>query len=97
MLLRELRRRGCLTAVVSASRHGRAVVTSAGLMHLFDVVVDGEDLARFALPGKPDPAMFLRAAKLLHVPAAQAAAPRAAGARPRPPVPAEEPLFNPAG
>ncbi|NUS03744.1 MAG: hydrolase, partial [Nonomuraea sp.] len=40
-LLHELRRRGCRTAAVSASRHGRAVVSSAGLTHLFDALVDG--------------------------------------------------------
>lgn len=64
-LLHELRRRGCRTAVVSASRNCRAVVSSAGLLHLFDVVVDGNDTARLGLPGKPDPALFLEAARRL--------------------------------
>ncbi|MFB4294639.1 HAD family hydrolase [Nonomuraea sp. ATR24] len=72
-LLHELRRRGCRTAVVSASRHCRAVVTSAGLIHLFDVLVDGNDAARLGLPGKPDPALFLEAAGRMELTAAEAA------------------------
>ncbi|SEM27361.1 HAD family hydrolase [Nonomuraea pusilla] len=72
-LLHELRRRGCRTAVVSASRHCRAVVASAGLSHLFDVVVDGNDSARLGLPGKPDPALFLEAARRLDLRPAETA------------------------
>jgi beta-phosphoglucomutase family hydrolase len=72
-LLHELRRRGCRTAVVSASRHCRAVVASAGVLHLFDVLVDGDDAARLGLAGKPDPALFLEAARRLELPAAEAA------------------------
>ncbi|MEV6156610.1 HAD-IA family hydrolase [Nonomuraea sp. NPDC052129] len=64
-LLHELRQRGCRTAVVSASRHCRAVISSAGLTHLFDVLVDGNEAARLSLPGKPDPALFLEAAQRL--------------------------------
>ncbi|NUR82709.1 MAG: HAD hydrolase-like protein, partial [Nonomuraea sp.] len=67
-LLHELRRRGCRTAAVSASRHGRAVVSSAGLTHLFDALVDGEDAATAGLPAKPDPALFLEAARRLELP-----------------------------
>ncbi|MFD1542732.1 HAD family hydrolase [Nonomuraea guangzhouensis] len=72
-LLRELRRRGCRTAVVSASRNCRAVISSAGLMHLFDVLVDGTEAARLGLPGKPDPALFLDAAHRLELPAGEVA------------------------
>ncbi|WP_080046801.1 HAD family hydrolase [[Actinomadura] parvosata] len=72
-LLHELRRRGCRAAAVSASKHCRLVVASAGLMHLFDVVVDGNDSARLGLPGKPDPALFLEAARRLGVAAEEAA------------------------
>ncbi|SDK62220.1 haloacid dehalogenase superfamily, subfamily IA, variant 3 with third motif having DD or ED [Nonomuraea maritima] len=67
-LLHELRRRGCRTGAVSASRHGRAVVAPSGLQHLFDVLVDGNDLAALGLPGKPDPALFLEAARRLELP-----------------------------
>ncbi|MGP3937703.1 HAD family hydrolase [Nonomuraea sp. KM88] len=72
-LLHELRRRGARTAVVSASRHCRAVVASAGLMHLFDAVVDGDDAAGLGLPGKPDPALFLEASHRLQVSATEVA------------------------
>ncbi|GGU95356.1 hydrolase [Streptomyces litmocidini] len=52
-------------AAVSASRHARALIGAAGLAGLLTVTVDGEDAARLRLPGKPDPALFLRAADLL--------------------------------
>ncbi|MFI6743938.1 HAD-IA family hydrolase [Nonomuraea sp. NPDC050451] len=68
VLLHELRQRGCRTGVVSASRHCHAVVSSAGLLHLFDVVLGGEDAAELGLPGKPDPALFLEAARRLELP-----------------------------
>ncbi|TDD39345.1 HAD family hydrolase [Nonomuraea terrae] len=72
-LLHELRRRGCRTGVVSASRHCRAIVASAGLLHLFDVLVDGNDMAELGLPGKPDPSLFLEAARRLELPASAVA------------------------
>lgn len=72
-LLHELRRRGCRTAVVSASRHCHAVISSSGLIHLFDALVDGNDAARLGLPGKPDPSLFAEAARRLGVPAAEVA------------------------
>ncbi|MET9886676.1 HAD-IA family hydrolase [Streptomyces sp. NPDC006430] len=52
-------------AAVSASRHARPLLEAAGLLELFDLVVDGTDAARLALPGKPDPALFLEAARRL--------------------------------
>lgn len=64
-LLHDLRRRGARTAVVSASRHCAQVVTAAAVASLFDVLVDGNDAARLGLPGKPDPALFLEAARRL--------------------------------
>ncbi|MEU8246644.1 HAD-IA family hydrolase [Nonomuraea sp. NPDC048916] len=73
VLLHELRRRGCRTAVVSASRHCRAIVSSAGVLWLFDELVDGDDSARLGLPGKPDPALFLEAARRLGLPAGEMA------------------------
>ncbi|MFI7129909.1 HAD family hydrolase [Nonomuraea sp. NPDC050153] len=72
-LLHELRHRGARTAAVSASLHGRKLVTSAGVLHLFDLVVDGNDAALMNLPGKPDPALFLEAARRLALPAVRAA------------------------
>ncbi|MGW0805796.1 HAD family hydrolase [Nonomuraea sp. NPDC002799] len=72
-LLHELRRRGARTAAVSASLHGRKLVGSAGVMHLFDLMVDGNDAALMNLPGTPDPALFLETARRLDLPAARVA------------------------
>ncbi|MFI7703713.1 HAD family hydrolase [Nonomuraea sp. NPDC049480] len=69
-LLHELRRRGARTAAVSASLHGRKLVNSAGVSHLFDVLIDGNDAALMNLPGMPDPALFLEAARRLNLPPA---------------------------
>ncbi|MGW4792064.1 HAD family hydrolase [Nonomuraea sp. NPDC004297] len=72
-LLHELRRRGARTAAVSAGLHGCRLIGSAGLTHLFDLVVDGNDAALLNLPGTPDPALFLEAVRRLDLPAAGAA------------------------
>ena len=40
---------------------------TAGIIDLFDAVVDGIDAEALALPGKPDPAIFLTAPRLLGV------------------------------
>jgi beta-phosphoglucomutase family hydrolase len=66
-VVRALRRQGVATAVVSGSRHCTEVLRAAGLTQLFDVQVDGIDAARLSLPGKPDPATFLEAARRLNV------------------------------
>lgn len=50
-------------AVVSASRNCALVLESAGLTGLVDVVVDGVVADELGLPGKPDPATFLEAAR----------------------------------
>ena len=66
--IRRLRARGVPVAIVSASRNCRAVLEAAGLTELFDERVDGEEAARLGLPGKPDPALFIEAARRLGVP-----------------------------
>ncbi|HYJ68823.1 MAG TPA: HAD-IA family hydrolase [Nocardioidaceae bacterium] len=65
-LVTDLRRLGLGVAVVSASRHCRTVLAAAGLSALFPVRVDGVDADRLGLPGKPDPAIFLEAARRLN-------------------------------
>ncbi|MGI5479761.1 HAD family hydrolase [Streptomyces lavendofoliae] len=72
-LLGALRAAGVPLAAASASRHAREVLASARVLDLFDAVVDGVDAARLRLPGKPDPALFLEAARLLAVPPADCA------------------------
>jgi beta-phosphoglucomutase family hydrolase len=66
--VRSLRSHGVPCAAVSASRHCREVLRRAGIEGLFAVRVDGVDAARLALPGKPDPAVFLEAARRLGSP-----------------------------
>ncbi|HUY23489.1 MAG TPA: beta-phosphoglucomutase family hydrolase [Acidimicrobiales bacterium] len=68
-----VRRTGVPTAVVSASENCMAVLRSAGITGLFDVVVDGRVAAGHHLAGKPAPDTFLWAAGALGVPAARAA------------------------
>lgn len=72
-LLRGLRSRGYLTAVVSSSRNCAAVLDAAGMQNLFDARVDGTDLERFGLRGKPAPDMFREAARRLEVAPSRAA------------------------
>jgi len=72
-LLRRLRAGGVPVALVTASRNAEAMLASADLVGVFDVVVDGERAAELGLPGKPDPAMFLQAALELGVDPARAA------------------------
>jgi beta-phosphoglucomutase family hydrolase len=68
----DARARGVRTAIVSSSQNCAAVLDAAGLTQLFDVRVDGVDLRRLGLPGKPAPDMFLEAARRLKTPPARA-------------------------
>lgn len=62
--VRRVREAGLKTAVASSSRNARAVLEASGLADLFDVVVDGTDLAgEDSLTGKPAPDLFLEAAR----------------------------------
>nr|WP_189823839.1 HAD-IA family hydrolase [Streptomyces finlayi] len=72
-LLRALRRAGMPLAAASASRHARELLTRAGVLSLFDALVDGGEAARLGLPGKPAPDLFLEAARRLGVPAPRTA------------------------
>jgi trehalose 6-phosphate phosphatase len=66
--IRNVRARGLKTALITSSRHGRAVLKLAGITDLFDAIVDGVDADRHRLAGKPDPGIYLAAASLLSVP-----------------------------
>ncbi|MFB8032897.1 HAD family hydrolase [Streptomyces sp. NPDC056004] len=72
-LLHALRRGRMACAAVSASRHATGLMTAAGVIGLFRSVVDGNEAHRLGLAGKPDPALFLEAARRLDVPARDAA------------------------
>lgn len=72
-LLVELRDRQVPTAAISASRNCAEVLAAAGVEHLFDARVDGVVAAELSLEGKPDPAVFLEAARRLGVDPARTA------------------------
>lgn len=61
--LHALRSAGLRTAVFTSSRNGEAVLRRAGLEDLFEARVDGITAADLELPGKPDPAVVLEAAR----------------------------------
>lgn len=64
-MVRRARAAGLRTGVVTASRHRAEVMAGAEIDDLFDAYVDGNDAAALQLAGKPDPAMFLEAARRL--------------------------------
>lgn len=66
-LLTKLRRVGVRIAVASSSKNCGAILSAAGFVHLIDARVDGVDAEELGLPGKPDPALFLEAARRLGV------------------------------
>ncbi|MGQ4388655.1 HAD family hydrolase [Streptomyces sp. SAS_270] len=72
-LVRALRRAGVPRAAASASRHAGELLARAGVLDLFDVLVDGGEAARLGLPGKPQPDLFLEAVRRLGVPVGRAA------------------------
>ena len=62
-LTRTLRAEGVKTAVVSSSNNCAAVLDAASIAQLFDARVDGKDVKRLKLKGKPAPDAFLEAAR----------------------------------
>ena len=50
-----------LIALGSASKNARPILEKVKILHLFDAIVDGNDVTN----AKPDPEVFVRAAKLL--------------------------------
>jgi beta-phosphoglucomutase family hydrolase len=67
-----LRDRGYKTAVVSSSTNCADVLKAARIESLIDVRIDGEIATDLNLAGKPEPDMFLAAAKQLGVEASRA-------------------------
>jgi beta-phosphoglucomutase family hydrolase len=67
LFVKEARRAGLKTAVVSSSANTEQILESAGISDLFDARVDGVVIAREKLNGKPAPDSFLRGAELLGV------------------------------
>ena len=65
--VRRLAAAGRRVAIISASRNATEVLSTAGVLGLFEVKVDGVDSTALGLAGKPDPAIFLEAARCLGV------------------------------
>ena len=61
--LRYLKDKGQLIALGSASKNARPILEKTGIINLFDAIVDGNDVTN----AKPDPEVFLQAAKKLNV------------------------------
>ena len=62
-VLKYLKEKGQLIALGSASKNARPILEKTGIESYFDVIVDGNDVTN----AKPNPEVFLIAAKLLHV------------------------------
>lgn len=62
--LLELKERGIKLAVASSSRNARLILQKVGLNKMFDAIVDGNDIKS----SKPDPEVFILAAKAVGEP-----------------------------
>jgi beta-phosphoglucomutase len=62
-VLEHIREKNQLIALGSASKNARPILEKINLLHWFDAIVDGNDVSN----AKPDPEVFLRAARLLNV------------------------------
>jgi trehalose 6-phosphate phosphatase len=65
--IRKMEARNKRVAVISSSRNAKEVLEAAGVLSLFHVIVDGIESAKHGLKGKPEPDIFLDAAKRLNV------------------------------
>ena len=64
-LVRRLAEREVRLAVVTGSRHADELLEAAGIRGLFEVKIGGGEASDLGLPGKPDPATLLEAARRL--------------------------------
>ena len=64
-LVRELRKQGIKTAVVTSSHNCETILRSAGITELFESRIDGVISDRLQLKGKPAPDTYLKAAEQL--------------------------------
>ena len=61
-ILEYIKEKKQLIALGSASKNARPILEKVNILHLFDAIVDGNDV----INAKPDPEVFVRAAKLLN-------------------------------
>ena len=66
-LLEQLKKDNIRIGVASSSKNAKSVLEAAGLMHFIETRVDGVVSAETGLKGKPEPDIFLTAAKNLGV------------------------------
>jgi beta-phosphoglucomutase len=62
-ILKYLKENSQKIALGSASKNARPILEKTGILHYFDAIVDGNDVAN----AKPDPEVFLQAAKLIGI------------------------------
>ena len=62
-ILEFLKEKNQFIALGSASKNARPILEKTAIIHYFDAIVDGNDV----INAKPDPEVFLQAAKLLNV------------------------------
>jgi beta-phosphoglucomutase len=62
-ILKYLKENNQKIALGSASKNARPILEKTGILHYFDAIVDGNDVSN----AKPDPEVFLQAAKLLGI------------------------------
>jgi alpha,alpha-trehalase len=72
-LIGELKGVHVRVAIISASKNTTRILETAGVRGLFEAQVDGEVAAELGLPGKPDPAVFVEAARRVGAEPARAA------------------------
>jgi len=65
--IEKLKKLGIKVGIISSSKNCREVLQSAGVLNLFDVRVDGVYTEKHNIKGKPEPDIFLEAAKQLGV------------------------------
>jgi alpha,alpha-trehalase len=70
-LIKQLKKNGFMTAVVSSSKNCHRIIKAANIEALFDTRVDGMVSENLGLTGKPEPDIFLEAAKRLDCDAAR--------------------------
>ena len=63
--IKELQQKNIRVAAISSSRNAKAVLESAGVIDFFKVIIDGVYASQHDIQGKPEPDVFLEAARKL--------------------------------
>lgn len=70
--IKKWKNEGIKVAVVTSSKNCKLVLDTAGITSLFDAIVDGVVAKELQLDGKPNPDIFLQAAKMMEIEPKQA-------------------------